>query len=319
MTLNKRFRTLLVLIVALALAGCAPTPSAQNSQKPKASASTSTSPSPSVEPLPDLTPAMAMSASIPSMCEFPAGKLVNGELKKKHPDYPNATLPGIANKDLVIAGDLTGDGVNELAAVFYCDLGGVAWPSHIQLFQSTAKGIAPLGQPFQMGDINGGARGIPESMKFANGQLVIVDRELLPMEAAAAASGKIKVSLKWDGKKLRTAAVQDLANPQNGTLKTSEVNGTWCLASAKAATSTKKCLKVEYPQLTQQGEDPQTLTFSSNNGFTSLNYYDAPLGIVYKPGTKIEDPANPSAGSVQPEKYRLYSNQTQEVFVRQAH
>lgn len=260
---------------------------------------------------------MVLGASIPSMCEFPAGKLVGGVLKEENSEYPNATPPSLVSEKLVVAGDLTGDGVKELAATFYCDKGGVAWPTHIQLFQNTAKGIAPLGQPFQMGDVNGGARTLPSSLKYANGQLVVIDQALLPMEAAAAASGKIKATLKWNGKKLAASSIQDLAVPQNGTLKTATVNGTWCLLDGKGKSTTKDCLTIDYPNVTRKGEDAQTLSFSTNNGFTVLSYFDAPLGMIYSSGVKIQDPANPSVTTSQLQKDRLYNNQTHEVFVRQ--
>ena len=320
----KNFPVIFALIAALALSGCsavAPTADQSDSAKPSSSSSTAPSSSASATPtesrLKDLTVDMAMSASIPSVCGFPAGKLSKGVLQKKHPQYSNASVPNIPSKKLVVAGDLTGDGIKELAAVIYCDKGGVRWPSHIQLFENTAKGIAALGKPFQMSDVNGGARGILESLKFTKGQLEVTDRQLMPMDPAVQPTGRIKAALKWDGKKLVATAIQDLANPENGTLKTATVNGTWCQLSAQSKINSKKCLEINYPQLTQKGQDPQSLTYWVNNGFTELAYFGAPLGTIYTPGTKIKDPANPSAPTAQQDQYRLYNSQTQETYVRQ--
>ncbi|SCC46402.1 hypothetical protein [Arthrobacter sp. NIO-1057] len=314
---RQKFPIVFSILAALTLVGCSTnSPSLEAPSSSTAPSSASTAPSSS--PLTDLSADMVASASIPSMCGFPEGKLSKGVLQKKHPEYPNASVPSIADTKLIVAGDLTGDGVKDLAAVFYCDKGGVSWPSHIQLFQNTAKGIAALGKPFLMGDITGGARGIPSSLRFVNGQLEAVDRQLLPMEPAAAPSGKIKASLKWDGKKLITTEIQDLAHPKNGTLKTATVNGTWCQLTKESKIDTKDCLEINYPQLIQKGEDPRTLDYSSNNDFTELSYFDAPLGVIYQPGVKIQDPANPSVPTAQLDQYRLYNSQTQEVYVRRS-
>lgn len=259
---------------------------------------------------------MLSSASIPSMCGFPAGKLVDGKLMAKHPHYPNASAPAVADMDLVVAGDLTGDGVKELAAAFYCDKGGVAWPAHIQLFKNTAQGITALGEPFQMGSVNGGARGIPSSLKFKDAELVVDDRELLPNEPAAAPTGKIRAALAFNGDRLTVTTLADPANKQKGILQTATVNGTWCPGDKATKQHSADCLKIHYPQLTRANNEPETVSYWVNNNIVVLSYFDAPLGAFYAPGVKIQDPTNPDLPKGFLDQSRMYNSQTREFYVR---
>ncbi|MCA1601708.1 MAG: hypothetical protein LC776_08730, partial [Acidobacteria bacterium] len=82
-------------------------------------------------------------APVPSLCDHPAGTLVDG------------SLPGISEVDgyvalrakqspqqaenLVSFGDLTGDGSIDAAAVFGCSQGGVDWPNKIVLYSPGPK------------------------------------------------------------------------------------------------------------------------------------------------------------------------------------
>lgn len=250
------------------------------------------------------------------MCGFPAGKLVNGTLNAKHPEYPNASAPTVADMDLVIAADFTGDGVKELAAAIYCDKGGVSWPAHLQLFENTPKGITPMGQPFQMGSINGGARGLPSALKYTEGELVVHDQRLLPNEPAAAPTGKLVANLVWEHDQLILTSVKDPTNKQQGRLETKTVNGTWCPADKATKQNSPTCIKIKYPQVTRGKQDPQEVSYWVNNGITVLNYSDAPLGAFYTPGLKIEDPSNPDLPTGFSDQSRIYNSQTREFYVR---
>lgn len=313
---RKKFPTVLGVIAALALVSCSATPPTTEPSSPSAHESKSTPSAPT--PLAALTPQMLESAKIPSMCGFPAGKLVDGKLPAKHPEHPNASAPALADPNLTVAADLTGDGVEELATAFYCDQGGVAWPAHIQLFESTAKGIAALGKPFQMGDVNGGARGVPSSLKVKGKKLIVTDRELLTTEPAAAPSGQIKATLAWNGKRLVTESIEDLAATDRGTLDLSLVNGTWCPGDDVTAEQSPGCLEIEYPQVTHSDGDIAGLSFWVNNGFTALSYSDAPLATFYEPGTKITDPANPKLPTGHLNEVRMYNSQTQGFYLRES-
>lgn len=313
---RKIIPAVLGVIAALAMVSCTVPPTTTEPSSPSAHESKLAPSSPA--PLADLTPQMLKSAKIPSMCGFPAGKLVDGALPAKHPEYPNASAPTLADSKLTVAADLTGNGVKELVTAFYCDKGGVAWPAHIQLFQSTAQGIAPLGKPFQIGDVNGGARGIPSSLKVDGKKLVIADRELLTTEPAAAPSGQIKATLAWNGKQLVAESIEDLAATDRGILDLSLVNGTWCPGDDVTAEHSPGCLEIKYPQVTHANGDVAVLNFWVNNGFTTLNYSDAPLAMFYAPGTKIADPANPNVPTGHLNEVRMYNNQTQGFYLREA-
>lgn len=299
----------------IALASCS-TQIPESTLSPSASkTSESQTLAPESTKLADLTADMALTAEIPSMCGFPAGKLVDGKLPKKHPEYPSATAPNIVDKKLILAGDLTQDGVGDLAVAFYCDMGGVAWPSQIQMFENTDHGIAALGKPFNIGMLTGGARGVPESLTLKDGKLALIDKAMRDNDAFAAPSGKIKATLAWNGKQLAATTFEDLADGDGKALETSKVNGTWCPVPESVSASSD-CLTILFPEVTRGKEDSQSVSYWINGQYISLSYYDAPLGTVYPKGARIEDPNNSNLPTKYLDHERIYNGQTQEFFVR---
>ena len=78
------------------------------------------------------------SAKVPAMCMHEAGTLVNGEL----PGIPEGRgMQQIDSTAPYAIGDVTGDGVDDIAVQFACSAGGVGWPNQIVVYSDNE----PLG------------------------------------------------------------------------------------------------------------------------------------------------------------------------------
>lgn len=83
-----------------------------------------------------LGPADLLSAPVPSLCEHPAGTLVDGKLPGAAPNLGGVWLAW-ANKreaSTVALGDLDGKPGDEIAAVINCNRGGVGWPDSVLIY-----------------------------------------------------------------------------------------------------------------------------------------------------------------------------------------
>ena len=302
------------LAAMLALASCSQGDSNDEPSETSAAADASQSSSPTPEPLPGLTPDMVLNAKIPSMCGFPAGQLKDGVLPADHPEYPNASHPTVYQEQ-VATGDMDGDGIDDLAAVFTCNMGGVSWPAFIQLFHNTDEGIAPMGEPYSTGDITNGARGVPEKFKISQGEISFAGRAMQRDDAAAAPSGKIAAALAWDGQKLEAVKLEDLLNGHGEVIDLTAVNGTWCLAEGSQLTG--QCLDISYPKVDRGSGEPDYLqSIGTFEGRLGMAFYGAPLGELYPAGTKLEDEFNPKLPTGFTGKDRIYSHQSGELYVR---
>ncbi|MFJ5986007.1 hypothetical protein [Lentzea sp. NPDC092896] len=112
------------------------------------------------------------SAPVPSACQHPAGRLVNGSL----PGIPEidgfvsllAKAPGNVDKPIVL-GDLTGDGAGDAAAIISCSRGGVGWPHHIVLYGPGPKVLGSI----DLGDITEGEHSTVSRMSIVNGDVAL--------------------------------------------------------------------------------------------------------------------------------------------------
>lgn len=68
-------------------------------------------------------------APVPSLCEQPAGTLVDGEL-------PNPVNNGFVmlRQELTVIGDVMGDAAPEAVGVIACSAGGVGWPNTVEIY-----------------------------------------------------------------------------------------------------------------------------------------------------------------------------------------
>lgn len=83
--------------------------------------------------LPGVTVEQLRNATVPAMCDLPAGRLKNGTLPVADPSRGEASLV-----DTVI-GDLTGDGIDEGLAITACTYGGTATYTGIYAYTSGPK------------------------------------------------------------------------------------------------------------------------------------------------------------------------------------
>src|ERR1044072_985372 len=73
-------------------------------------------------------------AVVPSLCEHPAGRLVNGALPGIPENMGSVTL----QPETVITGRIRGGAGQERAAVVGCNQGGVGWPENVLLYDDAA-------------------------------------------------------------------------------------------------------------------------------------------------------------------------------------
>lgn len=151
------------------------------------------------------------SASVPSMCEHPAGVLVDGELPVA--PNPDGSDPGFVSlADLVAVGDTDGDGRNEIAAVFDCSQGGVAWPEHIVVYRDdlTLVGEIDTGSAFSGVDVY---RDIVQSLTFADGRFVAsIDLEVTSPTGAANSIVNRELAIDVQAGELRADSGEDGAS-----------------------------------------------------------------------------------------------------------
>ncbi|MCU1679265.1 MAG: hypothetical protein JWQ81_4 [Amycolatopsis sp.] len=139
-------------------------------------------------------------AAVPGLCEHPAGTLVGG------------SLPGIAELEggvqllavqspaqagaLVAAGDLTGDGKNETAAVFGCSQGGVSWPNAVVVYSPdfTVMGAVDLG------GLVSAEHSDVKRVEVGNGRVLV---HWMSYEGAGTCFQQWTASIRWDGRQLK--------------------------------------------------------------------------------------------------------------------
>ena len=92
------------------------------------------------------------SAPVPALCTHPAGKLVGGKLPgvPAHDGYVEIAVHKGDYTEAPVRVDLTGDGVEEIAAVIDCSAGGVAWPQVLVVYRT---GLELLGH-VDLGDVS---------------------------------------------------------------------------------------------------------------------------------------------------------------------
>lgn len=136
------------------------------------------------------------SAQVPSLCEHPAGRLVNGK------------LPGIPEIDGFVAIDLTmrppvdadfdGDGANETIAVADCSRGGVGWPTSLLLY---GRGTTYLDEfslekiADRIPEYSGNRGGMDYPLEVRDGQVRTYWRGQRPSDTGAGSSLPIEVVL----------------------------------------------------------------------------------------------------------------------------
>ncbi|WP_349826975.1 hypothetical protein [Brevibacterium litoralis] len=277
-----------------------------------------------------LTPEMVMSAPIPSMCGFPEGDLVDGELPEPHPEYgDNARSPAIVKEHEIVAGDLTGDGVDELAAVFNCNNGGVSWPDQVVVFTATIEGIDHLGGAYDLAEDVDGARNGTRSIEFRDGGLLIRSAALLEGDAACCASGETRVFLEWDGSELTPGEIP--SSGETGPATAEGIEGFWCPTPGSwqaSGSTTNGCVEVTTSEVTYMvGTDQESthpISFMNEvDGVFNYGADGAPFGSYHPAGVPIDAdfsiyPAMPDGSTLEDhsDEDRIWNGQTGVMYLR---
>lgn len=95
---------------------------------------------PPLPPADTLTADDVANARMPSICGFAGGTLIDGELPISDPDLPEGSVTLV--RESFATGDLDGDGSPEIAVVFACTGGGVAWPQELHILR---QDLTPIG------------------------------------------------------------------------------------------------------------------------------------------------------------------------------
>lgn len=87
-----------------------------------------------------------LTAPVPSLCQHPAGQLVNGELPGlgTSDGFVNLAVQASPAAAAPAFADFTGDGNGDAAAVAQCSAGGVSWPEHVLFYSSGPQLIGDL-------------------------------------------------------------------------------------------------------------------------------------------------------------------------------
>ena len=155
-------------------------------------------------------------APVPSLCEHPAGTLADGSLPGLASNQGYVTLLAKDSEnvsDMLAIGDVTGDGVDDTAAVFLCSQGGVNWPENIVLYSSS---MHILGS-FDLGDVSPTDEHADiERMKIHDGNVLLT---WTSYQGAGFCLKKWSGKLHWDG---RSLTMQNLAQAKNIPFPTSD-------------------------------------------------------------------------------------------------
>jgi len=156
-----------------------------------------------------LTATDLLSAPVPASCQHKAGILRNGRL----PGIPAGRGEmGLAWKllaaagrqgNLLVLGDLTGDGVGDAAAVLYCNAGGVSWPEMVSFY---THGPTLLGTVF-LDDVNlpghePGENDLVQQLYYRNGTVIVEWSTQQEGDSAANSTLDYSASLRWNGRRV---------------------------------------------------------------------------------------------------------------------
>ena len=162
------------------------------------------------EPAPAMTSKDLYRAPVPSLCEHPAGTLVDGSLPgiPEQQGYVELLARHGASASTLVFGDLTDDGVVDTAAVFGCSQGGVNWPVYLVLYTPGPKilGVVDLGAvtPAEHVDV--------KRMTVKSGDVML---EWQSYEGATFCISTWSARIHWDGKKPAVLGLTRTVAPRN--------------------------------------------------------------------------------------------------------
>jgi pimeloyl-ACP methyl ester carboxylesterase len=150
-----------------------------------------------------------LSAPVPASCQHKAGTLRNGKLPGIPADRGVMRLAwklgseSAQQGNLLVLGDLTGDGVGDAAAVLYCDAGGVPWPEMVSFY---THGPTLLGTVF-LDDVNlpghdPGENALVHQLRYRNSAVTVGWTTQQNGDPGAFGTLDYSATLRWNGSKI---------------------------------------------------------------------------------------------------------------------
>lgn len=167
------------------------------------------------------------SAPVPSLCDHPAGKLVNGELPGIPENQGGVSLGAIAKGTIHASGDM--------AAVVSCNRGGVGWPDNVVVYDRTRKIIGTV----ELRKVTRGGRETVDRIRIS-GRTVFVDVVNIAQKGDAQCCGSASALLKlrWNAGRKRVVVASQTRYTERRTVTNllSAVRAGRRSAAAKLAT-----------------------------------------------------------------------------------
>lgn len=150
-------------------------------------------------------------APVPSLCEHPAGKLVDGSLPGIPTDrgYVDLLAKSQGASGVLAFGDLTGDGAIDAVAVFDCSQGGVNWPHQIVLY---APGPKILGS-IDLGKVTPAEHAQVDRLTTKDGDVLLT---WATYDGTNSCRKNWSARLHWDSQKVAVLNLMQTATPSNG-------------------------------------------------------------------------------------------------------
>jgi pimeloyl-ACP methyl ester carboxylesterase len=205
-----------------------------------------------------VTAADLLSAPVPAYCRHKAGVLRNGKLPGIPPGRGEMGLPWklwsapAMQDDLMVLGDLTGDGFGDAATVLYCTAGGVSWPEMVSFY---THGPALLGTVF-LSDVNlpghePGQNDLVQRLRYHDGAVTVEWTTQQKGDAAASGTLDYSATLRWDGRRIVVSGLtgtteRDAVNRFVAHVARGELTAANQLAAPGVATETSSHLRA-YP------------------------------------------------------------------------
>jgi pimeloyl-ACP methyl ester carboxylesterase len=159
-----------------------------------------------------VTAADLLSAPVPASCRHEAGDLSNGRLPGIPPQQGEMGLKWVLwsdparRADLMVLGDLTGDGVGDAATVLYCNAGGVSWPEMVSFYTHGPTGPTLLDTVF-LDDVNlpghePGENDLVRRLRYRAGAVAVEWTTQQTGDPGAFGTLDYSATLRWNGRKI---------------------------------------------------------------------------------------------------------------------
>jgi hypothetical protein len=164
-------------------------------------------------PVRPLSEADLLAAPVPSLCQHPAGTLVDGVLPGIPAQQGGVAISGIGGQGSprVIFGDLTNDKVDEAVVIISCNRGGVSWPNPVLIYGAGPTLLATIDLPDIVPAWN--SRASVQKLQIVDGKLLVDWLTGAEGDIGAGSTLEVSARLRLDGNKV---AVEQLTKYEEG-------------------------------------------------------------------------------------------------------